>query len=153
MSRPASSVALLAILGVALTSGCASSGSGGGNDGPVGSDAGRGTIEMQIWNRSNETVEVFARWGNNRARLGRLNGNRRGAYLAYVQGPVVAISWDVLTARPPAPTALGGAFPDVADSPGDPQCPVDVSAGERLEWTIEPDSRNCTRIRLEPAGF
>jgi hypothetical protein len=93
-----------------------------------------------------------ARWGNARQRLGRLSGNRRGTYLSYVQGPLVAISWDVLTARPPAPTALGGAFPDVADSPGDPQCAVEVSAGDRLEWTIDPGSRTCTQIRLDPVG-
>lgn len=159
MSRPALCITLLALLGVAVASGCASSGGGGGDGGPVGVDRGRGTIQMLIWNRSDETVEVFARWGNNRARLGRLNGNRRGTYLAYVQGPEVAISWDVLTARPPAATGagggtgFGGTFPDVADSPGTPQCVVDTSAGDRLEWTIETNSRSCTQIRLDPAAF
>ena len=154
MNRLAPSlVALSAIAFMAFVSACASSGSAGGDDGPVGSDRGRGTIQMLIWNRSDETVEVFARWGNNRARLGRLRGNRRGTYLAYVQGPVVAISWDVLTARPPAATAFGGDFPDVADSPGDPQCPLDTSGGDRLEWTIEADSRTCSYIRLDPAGL
>jgi len=148
-----------AIACMAFVPACASSGGGGGGDGPVGSDTGRGTIQMLIWNRSDETVEVFARWGNNRARLGRLNGNARGTYLAYVQGPVVAISWDVLTARPPAATGfgggtgLGGSFPDVADSPGTPQCAVDTSAGDRLEWTIESDSRSCSYVRLDPAGL
>jgi hypothetical protein len=70
---------------------------------------------------------------------------------------VVAISWDVLTSRPPAATGFGGGtgfggtFPDVADSPGTPQCGVETSAGDRLEWTIEPNSRSCTQIRLDPA--
>lgn len=153
MIRSSSNLTMLfAILGVVLASGCASAGGGGGG-GPVGRDNGLGTIEMQVWNRSDETVAVYARWGNApRIRLGQLSANRRGTYLAYVQGPVAAISWDVMSARPPAGTGVGF-FPPVADSPGDPQCGVEVSAGEAIEWTIQSNSRTCDYIRLDPVGL
>jgi hypothetical protein len=145
-------VTFLAVLGVALLSGCASGG-GGGSSGPAGEDQGLGTIEMQIWNRSDQTVAVFARWGNApRVRLGNLSGSRRGSYTVYVQGPLVGISWDVMSGRPPAGTGAGF-FPDVADGPGSPQCGVDVEAGDRIEWTIAADSYRCTYVRMDPAGF
>lgn len=137
-------VAILGMLGVGLVSACAS---GGGNA----EDVGMGTVEAQIWNRSDETVVIFARWGNApRSRLGQLSGGRRGTYRTAVRGPTMAISWDVVTARPPAGTGMGF-FPPVADSPGDPQCPVDVNAGERVEWTIAVGARSCSYVRLDPA--
>lgn len=159
MSRPRSRiVTLFAVFGVALMSGCASSGGGGGG-GPAGEDMGQGTVEMQVWNRSTQTLTVFARWGNApRVRLGSLSGSRRGTYMAYVQGPLLGISWDVVTGRPPAATGGPGGFgtdgfPDVADGPGSPQCGVDVEAGDRVEWTIGNNSRTCTYVRMDPAGF
>ena len=149
--------AAFAVFGLALTAGCASSGGGGG--GPAGEDQGQGTVEMQVWNRSDQTLVVFARWGNApRVRLGNLSGGARGTYTAYVQGPQVGISWDVMSGRPPAGTAAAGSFgttgfPDVADGPGSPQCGVQVQASDRFEWTISVNSRTCTYVRLDPAGF
>jgi len=150
-------VALFAVLGLALSTGCASSGGGGG--GPAGEDMGQGTVEMQVWNRSDQTMAVFARWGNApRVRLGNLSGGSRGTYNAYIQGPLLGISWDVMSGRPPAGTGAAGSFgtdgfAQVADGPGSPQCGVDVDAGDRIEWTISVNSRSCTYVRLDPAGF
>jgi hypothetical protein len=145
-------LASAAMLAVAFTIGCASSG-GGEAGGPIGNDSGAGSVEMQVWNRSDQTLTVFARWGNApRLRLGNLSGGRRGSFVAYIQGPRVAISWDVLSGRPPASTGAGF-FPAVADGPGEPQCGVDVQAGDRIEWTIGINSRSCSYVRMEPAGF
>lgn len=148
MSHPKSAlVTVLAAVGVAFTSSCA--GGGGGNV----EDIGMGSIEMQIWNRSDETVAVFARWGNApRVRIGQLSGNRRGTYVTAVRGPNVGISWDVVSATPPSGTApAGAAFPQVADTPGTPQCIVNVDAGDRVEWTIAINAGSCSYVRLDPA--
>jgi len=136
------------LLGVALLAGCA--GGGGGSEPVDPSQA----IEVNIWNRSDRTIAVFARWQNApRVRLGQLSGNSRRVFLTAAQGPRMAISWDIVSGSPPPGTApAGAAFPQVADSPGNPQCAVDVTAGDRVEWTIANDGRTCSFIRLDP-GF
>jgi hypothetical protein len=60
----------------------------------------------------------------------------------------MAISWDVVSGTPPAGTGVDF-FPSVADDPGEPQCAVDVSAGDRVEWTIANDTRSCSYVRLD----
>jgi hypothetical protein len=138
---------LFAVLCVALTSACA----GGGGGGQV-EDMGMGSVEMQFWNRSDETMIVFARWGNApRVRLGQISAGRRATYQTAVRGPRVAISWDVVSATPPPGTGVGF-FPRVADAPTDPQCPVDVAAGDRVEWTIGVQAQSCSYVRLDPGA-
>ncbi|MGD8728428.1 MAG: hypothetical protein PVJ80_10875 [Gemmatimonadota bacterium] len=153
MPRPKSGLSnLLALLCVGLASACAG---GGGNDVE---DLGMGSVEMQIWNRSDETMIVFARWGSApRVRLGQVAGGRRGTYRTAVRGPTVAISWDIVSATPPAATGPAGSFgtsgfPDVADAPTDPQCPVDMEPGERVEWTIGVNAQSCSYVRLDPGA-
>lgn len=143
---------VLGAICVALASACAG---GGGNDVE---DMGMGTVEMQFWNRSDETMVVFARWGSApRVRLGQISAGRRATYRTAVRGPSVAISWDIQTATPPPATGPAGGFgtsgfPDVADAPTDPQCPVDVEAGDRVEWTIDTQARSCSYLRLDPGA-
>ncbi|MGD8287321.1 MAG: hypothetical protein PVJ80_10870 [Gemmatimonadota bacterium] len=135
---------LLSVLCAALASACA--GGGGGVE-----DMGMGSVEMQFWNRSDETMIVFARWGNApRVRLGQISAGRRATYQTGVRGPTVAISWDIVSATPPPGTGVGF-FPRVADAPTDPQCPVDIVAGERVEWTIGVNAQSCSYLRLDPA--
>lgn len=136
------------LIALVFSTGCASGGGGGSSD----IDPSQ-AIEVNIWNRSDRTIDVFARWQNApRVRLGQLTGNRRRVFLTPVQGPRMAISWDILSGTPPAGTAPAGAdFPQVADSPGDPQCAVDVTPGDRIEWTIATNGRSCSYIRLDPA--
>ena len=136
------------LLGLVLAAGCASAGGGGSSD-----DFGAGSVEVNVWNRSDRTLTVFARWANApRVRLGQLSGGRRAAFTTGLRGPRLAISWDVVSGSPPAQTApTGAAFPGVGDSPGNPQCPVDVQDGDIIEWTIDVNARGCTYVRLEPA--
>lgn len=137
---------LLTAVCVAAVAGCA-----GGGGGDV-EDMGMGAIEMQFWNRSDETMVVFARWGTApRVRLGQISGGRRATYQTAVRGPRVAISWDIVSATPPPGTGVGF-FPRVADAPTDPQCGVDVVPGDRVEWTIEVNARACSYLRLDPAA-
>ena len=137
---------LFAVLCVAFTSACA-----GGGGGDV-EDMGAGSVEMQFWNRSDETMVLFARWGNApRVRLGQISPGRRATYQTEVRGPRVAISWDIVSATPPPGTGIGF-FPRVADAPTDPQCPVDVVAGDRVEWTIGVNAQSCSYIRLDPGA-
>jgi len=145
--RKSNLVTALVVLGLSLTSGCAGGGGGGEQLAPGES------VEMQVWNRSDRTMTVFARWGNApRVRLGQLSGSRRGTYTSAVRGPTVAISWDIVSGSPPPATAGAGApFPTVADGTGSPQCAVNVDAGDRVEWTIDNTGRSCTYVRLDPA--
>jgi hypothetical protein len=136
----------LAVFCVALTSACASGGGGASAD-----ELAAGSVEMRLWNRSDRSMTVYARWGNApRQRLGQLSGSRRATFTSAVRGPNVAISWDVV-GSPPSPTAgAGAAFPRVADGNGSPQCLVDVAAGDRIEWTIDNTGNRCTFVRLDP---
>jgi hypothetical protein len=136
------------LLGIVLASGCASAGGGGSSE-----DLSNGAVEVNIWNRSDRTITVFARWQSQpRVRLGQLSGGRRGVYTTGLRGPRMAISWDVVSGSPPPATAgVGAAFPQVADSPGDPQCAVDVQDGDRIEWQIDVNARGCQYVRLDPA--
>lgn len=136
------------LLGIVLAGGCASAGGGGSAD-----DLSNGAVEVNIWNRSDRTITVFARWQSQpRVRLGQLSGSRRAVYTTGLRGPRMSISWDIVSGSPPPATAgLGADFPQVADSPGDPQCPVDVQAGDRIEWTIGVNARSCQYVRLDPA--
>jgi hypothetical protein len=139
--------AAFVMLGVALSSGCASGGGSGSQD-----DSITGSVEVTIWNRSDRTLMAYARWGNApRVRLGQLSGTRRGTYTTPVRGPTMAISWDIVSGSPPPATAGAGApFPVVADGTGNPVCPVSVQAGDRVEWTIDNTGRGCTYVRLDP---
>ena len=138
----------LVLLGLVLASGCASAGGGG-----TAEDFGAGSVEVNVWNRSDRTLTVFARWQNApRVRLGQLSGGRRGVFTTGVRGPRLAISWDVVSGSPPPATAgVGADFPQVADQPGDPACPVDVQDGDRVEWQIDVNARSCSYTRLDPA--
>lgn len=144
-------VTALVIFGLSLTSGCASGGGGSTASDEV---VPQGAVEMRIWNRSDRTIQIFARWGNApRVRLGQLSGTSRRTYTSAVRGPIVAISWDVVSGSPPPATAgAGAAFPRVADEPGNPQCGVNVEAGDRVEWTIDNTGRGCSYVRLDPGA-
>jgi len=141
-------VTALLIFGVSL-SGCASGGGGGSSSDEAGASS---SVEVSIWNRSDRTLAAYARWGNApRVRLGQLSGTRRGTFSTPVRGPTLAISWDIVSGSPPPATAgAGAAFPVVADGTGAPLCPVNVSAGDRVEWTIDNTGRGCTYVRLDP---
>jgi len=136
------------LLGLVLASGCASGGGGGSSQ-----DLSAGSVEVNIWNRSDRTITVFARWQNApRQRLGQLSGGRRAVFTTALRGPRLAISWDIVSGSPPPATAGAGAdFPQVADQPGDPLCPVDVQDGDRVEWTIGVNARGCSYLRLDPS--
>lgn len=136
----------MVLLFAALAAACA----GGGSATPA--DLGAGSVEVRVWNRSDRTIAVYARWQTQpRVRLGQLSGNRRGTFTTAVRGPRLAISWDVVSGSPPPATAPAGAgFPRVADAPGEPVCGVDVQSGDRIEWTIDQSARGCTYVRLEP---
>jgi hypothetical protein len=85
-------------------------------------------------------------------RLGQLSGGRRAVFTTALRGPRLALSWDVVSGSPPPGTAAAGAaFPQVADQPGDPACPVDVQDGDRVEWTIDVNARGCSYVRMDPA--
>ncbi|MDH3206975.1 MAG: hypothetical protein OEO79_10200 [Gemmatimonadota bacterium] len=139
----------LAIACITLVSGCAGGGGGGSSAEEIGPE---GSVEMRFWNRSDRTLIAFARWGAGpRVRLGQMSGGRRATYTTAVRGPTLAISWDIISGSPPPATAgAGAAFPQVADGTGDPQCPVNVSAGDRVEWTIGNTGTTCSYIRLDP---
>jgi len=136
------------LLGLVLASGCASAGGGGSSE-----DLSAGSVEVNLWNRSDRTLTVYARWANApRVRLGQLSGGRRAVFTTALRGPRLAISWDVVSGSPPPGTAAAGAaFPQVADQPGNPACPVDVQDGDRVEWTIDVNARGCTYVRLDPS--
>lgn len=135
------------LLGLVLASGCASAGGGGSTE-----DLSAGSVEVNVWNRSDRTITVFARWQNSpRVRLGQLSGGRRAAFTTALRGPRLAISWDVVSGSPPPGTApQGAAFPQVADQPGNPACPVDVGDGDRIEWTIDVNAQGCSYLRMDP---
>lgn len=147
MNMPKLGTAAAAILCAVLSTGCASGG-GSASDGPPP----EGSLEVQIWNRSQRTIDVFARWQSSpRVRLGQLAGNRRRTFTTGVRGPTMAISWDIVSGTPPSATAgAGAAFPRVADGTGNPMCPVQVEAGDRVEWTIEIGAEACSYVRLDP---
>ena len=138
----------LAIACVTLVSGCAG-GSGGSSSEGIRPEE---SLDMMFWNRSDRTLIAFARWGNApRVRLGQMSGGRRATYTTDIRGPSVAISWDIVSGSPPPATAgAGAAFPQVADGTGDPQCPVNVQAGDRVEWTIGSNARSCSYVRVDP---
>jgi len=152
MSHPKRSIGTFLTVAALTLIGCASSGGGGNDGGPAGTDNGLGTIQMEVWNRSSETVTVFARWGNApRVRLGNLSRNRRGSYVAFIQGPLVGISWDVQSGRAPPPT--GALTPSITNNSVGPQCGVDVENGDHIEWRISQNGFGCTYTRMESAGF
>jgi hypothetical protein len=152
MNRP-NLLTAVALLSVALASGCAGGGAGTASSSPADLFAG-GNVELNVWNRSDRVLIAFARWGSSpRVRLGQLSAGRRGSYVTDVRGPTVAISWDVVSGTPPPATAGAGApFPAVADGTGSPQCEISVGPGDRIEWTIASSGQSCSSVRLDPGA-
>jgi len=101
--------------------------------------------------KQGDTAETFAQDVRFHRAICEISGSRRATYTSAVRGPNVAISWDIVSGSPPPPTAAAGAaFPRVADGTGNPQCLVDVGAGDRIEWTIDNSGTRCTFVRLDP---
>ena len=121
----------LLLLSVAILTGCASSGGANFAADEAGSDM---DVEMIVRNQTERVVTAFAWWESGaRIRLGDVRARSTRTFTTAPRSQGVMLSLDVGEGR-----ARG--------RPDRPETYVDVSPGDRWEWTINA-TRSATRAR------